>query len=200
MVVEQLTLPEKLQYDTNSTDEVLVAGCLEGDEVAWSNLFQRYNRLIYKVPSSFGFTYIETEEIYQEIAIEIIRCLGALEDRSRLHPWIVTIARRTCIRHLRNTAKYTTVDVQLLENEIEEGVDTLDEMLIRLEEYSLIRKALAELEPRCQTILTELFLCDYKKSHMEVAELLGMPIGSIGPTRSRCLEKLRQRVESLLSA
>jgi RNA polymerase sigma factor (sigma-70 family) len=197
MLVEQIgCTEERLRFTAESTDALLVQGCLAGLEAAWEHLFARYNRLIYKVPTSFGFPKLEVEEIYQEIAIEIIRCLPTLQLSERLHPWIVTIARRVCIRRLRSATKYTTVDVELLENEIERDVDTLEDLLIRLEEYNLIRQALAELEPRCRTLLTELFLRE-GQSHAAVAAALNMPLGSIGPTRGRCLEKLRERVEAL---
>lgn len=195
MLFEQVRKEE--HFIDSATDAKLVQGCLAGNEAAWAQLFQRYNRLIYKVPSSFGFSALEVEELYQEIAIEIIRSLPALQDQERLHPWLVTIARRVCIRRLRSTPNYTMVDVQLLENEIERDVDTLDELLIRLEEYSLIHKALADLDPRCRALLTELFLKEQSQSHAEVAATLKMPVGSVGPTRSRCLEKLRERVEML---
>jgi len=179
------------------TDAMLIQDCLAGDDAAWEQLFHRYNRLIYKVPISFGFSTIEVEELYQEIAIELIRSLSALQDRERLHPWLVTIARRVCIRRLRSTPNYATIDVQLLENEIERGADTVDELLIRLEEYSLIRQAVADLDPRCRALLTELFLREDTQSHADVAATLQMPIGSVSPTRARCLEKLRERVELL---
>ncbi len=196
MFFEQVRKEEE-QFIDSATDTMLVRGCLAGNQAAWTQLFQRYNRLIYKVPSSFGFSALEVEELYQEIAIEIIRSLPTLQDQERLHPWLVTIARRVCIRWLRSTPNYAMVDVQLLENEIERDGDTLDELLIRLEEYSLIRKALADLDPRCRALLTELFLKEQSQSQAEVALTLKMPIGSVGPTRSRCLEKLRERVELL---
>lgn len=197
MLVKQVGRKEEVSYGETAPDITLVQGCLAGNEAAWEQLFLRYNRLIYKVPVSFGFPRLDVEEIYQEIAVEIIRCLPTLREEDRLHPWIVTIARRVCIRHLRNATKYSTVDVQLLENEIERGVDTLEEMLIRLEEYSLIRKALAELEPRCRSLLAELFLREQHRSHVDVAATLEIPLGSVGPTRARCLEKLRQQVEAM---
>lgn len=201
MVVEQVS-PEvaiETEYTADLDDAAIVRDCLVGQEAAWEQLFRRYNRLIYKVPTSFGFSQLEVEEVYQEIAIEIIRCLASLEDCARLHPWIVTVARRVCIRHLRSTANFAVVDLQLLENEIERDVDTVEELLIRLEEYSLLRKALHELEPRCQRLLTELFLKEQPQTHSEVATLLQVPLGSIGPTRARCLDKLRHRVEMLLN-
>lgn len=205
MLVRQVGREEAVQskelYSESTPDPQLVEGCLAGNEAAWEQLFLRYNRLIYKVPVSFGFPRLDAEELYQEIAVEIVRCLPTLREQDRLHPWIVTIARRVCIRHLRSSAtKHAMVDVQLLENEIERDVDTLEEMLIRLEEYSLLRKALAELEPRCRALLAELFLCEQSRSHVDVATTLNMPLGSIGPTRSRCLAKLRQRVELLVNA
>ena len=182
---------------TEAGDPVLVQACLAGDEAAWAALFHRYSRLIYKIPLSFGFPTLEAEEIFQETAMEIVEGLADLRSHAHLHPWIVTIARRVCIRRLRSAPKYTTTDLQLLENEIEQGADSVEEVLIRLEEYSLLRKALAGLDPKCRTLLTELFLKDQPVAHVDVATVLNVPLGSIGPTRTRCLEKLRKEVELL---
>ena len=199
MVLEQVayTAEEDLR---NVEEGVLVQACLAGNEDAWTQLFKRYSRLIYKIPLSFGFPALEAEEIFQEVAMEIVECLDTLQSHAHLHPWIVTIARRVCIRRLRSAKRYNTVDIQLLESEIEQGVDSLDDMLIRLEEYSLIRNALAALEPKCRTLLTELFLKETPMTHAAVAAVLHLPLGSIGPTRSRCLEKLREQVELLTQA
>lgn len=196
MLLEQVaTIAE--QNLVNVEDSVLVQACLAGNEDAWAQLFKRYSRLIYKIPLSFGFPALEAEEIFQEVAMEIVECLATLQSHAHFHPWLVTIARRVCIRRLRSAKRYTTVDIQLLESAVEDGVDSLDEMLIRLEEYSLIRNALAALEPKCRTLLTELFLKDPPLTHAAVATLLNLPLGSIGPTRARCLEKLREQVDLL---
>lgn len=196
MVLEQVTYTAAENF-VNVEEGVLVQACLAGDDDAWAQLFKRYSRLIYKIPLSFGFPPLEAEEIFQEVAMEIVECLETLQSHAHLHPWIVTIARRVCIRRLRSAKRYTTVDLELLESAIEDGVDSLDAMLIRLEEYSLIRNAVAALEPKCRTLLTELFLKDPPMSHAAVAALLKLPLGSIGPTRARCLEKLREQVDLL---
>ncbi len=195
MVLEQVT--NTAANFVNVEEGVLVQACLAGSDDAWAQLFKRYSRLIYKIPLSFGFPQLEAEEIFQEVAMEIVECLGTLQSHAHLHPWIVTIARRVCIRRLRSAKRYTTVDLELLESAIEDGVDSLDAMLIRLEEYSLIRNAVAALEPKCRTLLTELFLKDPPMTHAAVAALLKLPLGSIGPTRARCLEKLREQVDLL---
>lgn len=196
MVLEEVAYIAEQQF-VNVEEGVLVQACLAGNEDAWEQLFKRYSRLIYKIPISFGFPSLEAEEIFQEVAMEIVTCLSTLQSHAHLHPWIVTIARRVCIRRLRSAKRYNTVDLQLLESTIEQGVDSLDEMLIRLEEYSLLRDALAALEPKCRTLLTELFLKDPPLTHAAVAAALQLPLGSIGPTRARCLEKLREQVELL---
>ena len=192
-----LASPPTQRSYAETDDPLLVQACLAGDEAAWAVLFHRYSRLIYKIPLSFGFPALEAEEIFQETAMEIVEGLADLRFHTHLHPWIVTIARRVCIRRLRSAPKYTTTDLQLLENEIEQGTDSVEEVLIRLEEVSLLRKALAGLDPKCRTLLTELFLKEQPVAHADVAAVLNVPLGSIGPTRSRCLEKLRKEVELL---
>lgn len=192
-----LESPSAQRSFAKTDDPVLIQACLAGDEAAWAALFHRYSRLIYKIPLSFGFPTLEAEEIFQETAMEIVEGLAELRSHAHLHPWIVTIARRVCIRRLRSAPKYTTTDLQLLENEIEQGADSTEELLIRLEEYSLLRKALAGLDPKCRTLLTELFLKEQPAAHADVATMLNVPLGSIGPTRTRCLEKLRKEVELL---
>lgn len=184
----------------NDNDEILVQECLAGNEDAWAHLFHHYSRLIYKIPLSFGFPHLEAEEIFQETAIEIVNCLSTLHSPSHLRSWIVTIARRVCIRRFRSAKRYSTVDIALIESINGDDVDTLEAMLIRLEEYSLLRRALSALEPKCYTLLSELFLKEPSLSHAEIAAMLNVPLGSIGPTRARCLEKLRKQVERITRA
>lgn len=200
MHLDKVAATEEQNESNNFNDAnnaALVQGCLAGAEAAWAALFTRYSRLIYKIPLSFGFPLLDAEELFQEIALEIVERLADLREPERLHPWIVTIARRVCIRRFRSAPKYATVDFQLLENEFERDADSLEDLLIRLEEYNLLRKALAELEPRCRALLSELFLKEQPLSHNAVADLLQMPLGSIGPTRTRCLDKLREHVDRL---
>lgn len=179
------------------TDSQLVMACLSGDERAWETLLDRYGRLIYTIPIRFGFTRTVADEIFQEVCLILLEKLKTLQDHDRLHPWLVTITRRTCIQRIRQKDNLALLD------SIDETADTtnpdalVEDAFLRVEEQTLLLDALANLDDRCQVLLRALFLSEPPPSYEDISCDLNIPLGSIGPTRSRCLEKLRNEIAKL---
>ena len=185
--------PPDIQEYTQLDDATLVSACLNGDEQAWVTLLERYNRLIYTIPLRFGFTKAMADEIHQETCLIMLEKLDTLQDREQLRSWLMTVTRRACIKRWRTK---TVEEVELTDAE-QVGYSTIEENMGRLEEQFLIQEAFTQISDRCQHLLQSLFLTDPPLSYDEISEQLDISLGSIGPTRSRCLDKLRREVERL---
>lgn len=169
-------------------DEQLVTACLAGDEEAWSALLDRYNRLIYTVPLRFGFPAAIAEEVFQEVCLILLEKLATIRDRRRFSTWLVTVTRRACLQRLRDQQETHPLE---LREETALAPHTPEAALLLMEEQAIVHRALAKLDGRCQHLVRVLFFDLTSPSYAEIAATLQMPEGSIGPTRTRCLEKLR---------
>lgn len=178
----------------HDSDLELVSACRRGDQLAWEKLVHRYQRLIYAIPRRAGLNEDEAAEIFQDVFTTLFEKLNDLEDPERLQAWLVTTTRRRTLRALsRRPERLTKVDESGGTNEAEAVRDTAplpDEQLMILEEQHQIRTAVSMLDERCQTLVRLLFYQREPPSYAEVAKVLGIPEGSIGPTRARCLAKL----------
>lgn len=184
---------------TNQDDAALIARCRLGDEVAWSALVHRYQRLVYAVVRRSGADDHAAADVFQTVFSRLLAHLPRITQPERLQAWIVTTAKREALR----TRQVALRTVSMTRSEGDEGAaleDTLpddallaEEALDRLQQLDLLRAALDRLDVRCRELLTLLFADDDDRpAYEEVARRLTIPVGSIGPTRSRCLAKLRR--------
>ena len=183
------------QWDASAQDHELINACLTGDETAWALLIQRYRRLIYTIPLRFGMSPAAAEEIFQEVCLILLQKLHTLQDQTRLSAWLVTVTRRACMKHWRQSPTSVSLD-DLVDQSPEYDGDLSKEMLI-LERRHTLQQALERLDERCRQLLEALFLTDNPPSYQQLAHSLDVPEGSIGPTRARCLQKLRQIVAEI---
>lgn len=172
-------------------DAALMKACVAGDEEAWATLLRRYGRLIYTIPLRFGFTRSVADEVFQEVCLTLLEGRDSVRDYRRIRAWLVTVTRRVCIRRLRQRDREQLAE--LLEN-TDAAEDTAESALMALEEEYLIHRALERLSPLCQQLIRGLFFESPPRSYDALAEALNIPVGSIGPTRIRCLEKLRREM------
>lgn len=176
----------------------LIRACISGDEAGWRRFFEMYGRLIYTIPARFGFNAPDCDEIFQEASLEIISGLSAIQQPERLQAWIVTITRRTCIRRFRQQTDKNTIGLDEWEPAELSSMDESILSQIQLEEERvLLYRAMVKLGPKCQQLLTELFLSDEELSYAEIAEKLDMPLGSIGPSRQRCIDALQKVLQQM---
>jgi RNA polymerase sigma factor (sigma-70 family) len=172
-------------------DSALIQACLQGDRSAWDTLVERYARLVYSVPRRYRLAPEDAEDVFQETFLVAYKALGQLKDHGRLSAWLITTAHRQCWRSCRRAARNpNTADLadtpELTEDEVE-----------RFERQHLVRQALTILGGKCEQLLTMMFLGQGEVSYQTIAEKLHMRIGSIGPTRARCVEKLETILETL---
>lgn len=175
------------------SDEALVLACRQGDAVAWETLVRRYQRLIYSIPRRAGLNDDLAAEVFQRVFAILVEKLAAIEQPDRIAAWLVTTARRETWRlSRREVATLAFGDDEDEALALPDGAPPPDEVLLRMEAQHIVRTAVAALDERCRTLLTLLFYCAEPPPYTEIAAALGASAGSIGPTRARCLEKLRR--------
>jgi RNA polymerase sigma factor (sigma-70 family) len=175
----------------------LLRACRTGDSDAWEELVRRYQRLIYAIPRRAGLNDDATAEVFQRVWVALFEHLDRIEQPDRLASWLATTARRETLRQMR-TERTTTSLSPDEESEPLQLADTAllpHEVVERLELQHMVRDAMESLEERCRSLLTMLFYAEEAPAYTEVAAALGLPEGSIGPTRARCLRKLQRIIE-----
>jgi RNA polymerase sigma factor (sigma-70 family) len=184
---------------TGRSDEALLLACRRGDEAAWAELVNRYQRLIYAIPLRAGLDEEQAADVFQGVFAILIERLDDIREPSRLNAWLVTTAKRETWRvtrrliAARSTAS-TTVDPGAAE-EMPDDAPLPGEVLARLEEQHAVRTAVDALDGRCQELLRLLFYDPDSPPYTDMAARLGIAVGSIGPIRARCLERLRRQLE-----
>lgn len=186
----------------DDSDLQLVLACRRGDQLAWEKLIRRYQRLIYAIPLRAGLDEDQAAEIFQDVFTTFFQKLNDIEEPDRLQAWLVTTARRKTWRVIAKAPGRMRPDDEAVEwtNEaaaVRDETPLPDEQLLLLEEQHRIRTAVSLLDERCQKLVQLLFYRSEPPSYAEIAASLGIPEGSIGPTRARCLGKLLRILKKL---
>ena len=184
-------------------DAALVVRCRRGEGAAWEALVRRYQRLVFAIVRRIGLDEHAAADVFQTVFARLVTHLPRIADPQRLQAWIVTTAKREALlalRRGRRTVSMTRADDdaggEAAEWDIADDAALPEDALADLQQQDLVRRALDRLEERCRELLLMLFREDGDKlPYEEVAQRLGMSVGSIGATRARCLAKLRRFVE-----
>jgi RNA polymerase sigma factor (sigma-70 family) len=169
----------------------LTRAAARGDQDAWNQLVGRYTPLVVSVIRSYRLGDEDAADVNQTLWLRLVEHLDRIRDPQALPMWIITTTRNECMKVLRSRQRTRTVDPLVgLDVPDTEGPE-LDEALLAAERQQVLRDAFALLGPACRTLLT-LLMSEPPLSYDEISERLGMARGSIGPTRSRCLDKLRR--------
>jgi RNA polymerase sigma factor (sigma-70 family) len=190
---------------SDSDPSLLVQRCLNGDAAAWQALVQRYAPLVHSVPVRYGLTPAEVDDVGQEVFLALAQSLAQIEDPQRLSAWLMTTARRYSWRALyrrRQEQPASADDLAATESfststPIGQQALTMNELLTGWQRQEALQQGLQRLGDRCRQLLVLLFLDQSEPSYEEVSTRLELPIGSIGPTRNRCLRQLRSILEGL---
>ena len=191
--------PDDIAVDSDAT---LVARCKNGDATAWEILVARYQRLVYAIVRRIGLDEHAAADVFQTVFLRLMEHLPRLTQLDRLQAWIVTTSKREALlqrkRGLRNVSMTRTDedDNRTAEWDIADDALLPEDALAELQAQNQVKHAMAQLDARCRDLLTLLYANeDDKIAYDEVAARLGMPVGSVGPTRARCLGKLRKLVD-----
>ena len=181
----------------------LVRGAADGDETAWRGLVERFSGLVWAVARAHRLTNADAADVFQTTWLRLAEHIGRIERPDRVGAWLATAARRECLQNLRSAAKATpTDDIDRLDiapvvgNPTEEAVLAAEQEREDADRAAAMWRALARLPVRCRELLRVL-MASPPPSYAEVAAALGLPLGSIGPTRGRCLQRLREEMAGI---
>jgi RNA polymerase sigma factor (sigma-70 family) len=170
----------------------LLAGARAGESDAWDELVERYARLVWAVARGFALSAADAADVSQTTWLRLVEHLDKLREPEHLGGWLATIARHECLRMLRrNGREVVGFDADL---DFEAGEPTPEAVVLDTERDRLLWQSLGEISQRCQVLLRALATAP-PPSYQDISAALGMPVGSIGPTRARCLDSLKRRVE-----
>jgi RNA polymerase sigma factor (sigma-70 family) len=175
----------------DATCSEVVSSAADGDQEAWNELHRRYNRMIARVASSSGCAATDVSDVQQAVWMRLLQHIHRLRQPDALGGWLVVVTRRECLRRRDN--RLPTIDV----DEADPAAVTDDEPVtsaLAAERRRAVRQAVATLAPR-RRVLVEAMLDHPELGYEQLASRLSMPVGSIGPTRQRCLDDLRERRE-----
>ena len=174
----------------NSPTADLVSRANDGDTGAWHALVERFAPLIWSICRSYGLGHADAEDVGQNVWLQLVRHLGAVRDPDVLGSWLATTTRRECGR-VRREVYAAPADGHLLADLAAEDAVSAEQELLRAERQAALREAVTRL-PAGHQRLVGLLLADPPLPYAEISARLGLPVGSIGPSRRRCLDRLRQ--------
>jgi RNA polymerase sigma factor (sigma-70 family) len=182
--------------ERRDTEEVgdIVRLAAAGDRGAWERLVARYVGLVWASTREFRLSESDRADVSQTTWLRLLENIDRLEDPERVGSWLATTAWRESLRvaQLRRKVTPTGDEDGLVERDRHQAAP--DESLLSAERADDVRAAVRHLPPQWQSLLW-LLVSDPPLSYREIADRLGVPIGSIGPTRGRCLERLRPLLE-----
>ena len=169
----------------------LVARAARGDPGAWDEIVERYAPLVWSICARFQLSSHDREDVSQSVWLLLVEQLGKLREPAALPGWIATTTQRECLRVVMAAHKSERLGTGL--DDALQFVDhtIIDEEILMAERNAALRAACAELPTRCQQLLAML-TSDPPCSYAQISEKLQIPMGSIGPQRARCLERLRR--------
>jgi RNA polymerase sigma factor (sigma-70 family) len=185
---------ERLEVHVSDERDVteLVRAARAGDSSAWDTLVERYSGLVVGVARAHRLREADVADVFQTVWLRLVEGLSLLREPRALPGWLVTTTRNECLRSIRMEQHTRLTDFGDDEPTLARaGGPDLDEHLLREERRETLRQALASLPEHCRRLLT-LLLTDPPTPYEEISDRLDIPPGSIGPTRGRCLDKLRR--------
>jgi len=182
-------------------DATLVARCRAGDGDTRLPLVRRYQRLVFAIVRRLGEDEQQAADVFQAVFTRLLQHLPRLEQPERLRAWIVTTARREAWRLQRQQRRFLPLPEDddaapaPADSAWRGGADPAqagpEDQWQALQALHQVREAVARLSPGCQRLIALLFDGDETPSYQDAARQLGMPVGSLGPNRGRCLARLR---------
>ena len=173
----------------------LVRRAANGDPRAWEQLIDKYGRLIWSITTGFKLVESDAADVFQTTWMRLIEHIDRIEHADRVGSWLAATARNECLRLLATRKRLVLVH----ENDSFDGPvphePQVDEALLAAERAEVVREAMTHLPRRWQRLM-EMLMSDPPASYAEISDELGLPVGSIGPTRGRCLARLRVLLEA----
>ncbi len=160
--------------------------CRSGDVRAWTDVVKRFTRLVYSIPRRYRLAESDCDDVHQASFAALVTALSKGERIERLGPWLATVAHRESWRIGRNRGR--TLNLADFESVAELNPSVAQQS----EEEQAVREGLETMGPPCRELLVALFGGSGEAHYPSISQQLGMPVGSIGPTRARCLARLEK--------
>jgi RNA polymerase sigma factor (sigma-70 family) len=171
----------------DATHGVLLIQAAGGSQSAWNELVDRFGQLVWSVARSFHLDEATAKDVSQTVWLKLIENCEKIKDPERLPGWLITTCRREALRVSRLRERAIPTE---FEYDIEDDAPSLEALLIQDEESREVVTAFRTLSEGCQQLL-RLLTVDPPLSYEDISEATGRPVGSLGPTRARCLEGLK---------
>jgi RNA polymerase sigma factor (sigma-70 family) len=181
---------QRVDPDDEGSVSELVAAALDGDHSSWNRLVDRYTPLVLAIVRRHRLQGSDAEDVVQTVWLRLVEHLGGIRQPAALPGWIVTTARNECLHVIRGQKLVSPTDLGEQGWPDGAGTPAVDRDLLEAERHEALLIALAELPDRQRDLLL-LLIEDPPLSYEEISRRLGLPIGSIGPTRARSLSRLR---------
>ena len=180
-------------------DARLVGRCVEGDARAWEALVRRHERLVYAIGRSYRLNDDDMADVFQDVFTALLKGLPRMRDGRTLVRWLSStserIARTTALKRRREAAREDH-EAETFDR-LEDSGEAVGADLERVERQHQVRMAMGAISERCKRLLEALYYEDPTPSYGELSKRLGVPVGSLGPTRARCMERLRGHFEQV---
>jgi RNA polymerase sigma factor (sigma-70 family) len=178
---------------------LLVKAAAGGDAEAWRQIVEDYSRLVWSVARGFRLSLADAADVTQNTWLRLVENLDRLQNPDQLAGWLATTTRREALRMIRK-AQREVPDSEEAEASVSFFGDSEDDgdpqtALVAEQDRSDLWQAYATLPERCRNLLRVVAVTPLE-SYAAVATALGMRVGSIGPTRSRCLEQLKRALRA----
>ncbi len=183
------------------TDGELLAACLRGEAAGWEALLDRYGALIYSIARKYGLSDTDCADVFQSVCVTLLEKLDTVRAPAGLAAWLITTTSRQCLAVLRRQNREQAHTVRQIESsesmveslEVENEAELPEQELLALERQRQVRAAIRQLSPNCRKLIAGLFTdAAEQQTYQQLAAGLGVPMNSLGPTRARCLERLRR--------
>ena len=186
----------KIEENVGALDVARLVRCAtEGDRWAWERLVDQYARLVWAITRDFKLGESDAADVAQVTWLRLLENIRKIENPDRVGSWLAATARNECLRCLAARKKVVLAEDGIVLETGSRSEPEIDERLLCVERAQTVRRALSQLPWRWRRML-ELLMTDPPASYAEISDQLGLPIGSIGPTRSRSLARLRELLHS----
>ena len=173
----------------------LMRRAANGDPWGWQGLVEKYGRLIWSITRDFKLVESDAADVFQTTWMRLIEHIDRIEHADRVGSWLAATARNECLRSLAVRKRLVLAHEDDSFDDPARHEPEIDEALLAAERAAGVREAITQLPWRWQRLM-EMLMADPPASYAEISDELGLPVGSIGPTRGRCLARLRVLLEA----
>jgi RNA polymerase sigma factor (sigma-70 family) len=170
----------------------LVARAGDGDQEAWNEVVERYSPLVWSICVRYQLSRQDIDDVGQNVWLLLVEHIGSLREAAALPGWLATTTKHEALRVLQDARRHDRAGLPLEDGMLLDPTDTtIEQEVIVAERDVALRLAFAELPRRCHELLS-LLMSDPPPAYAHISAALCIPVGSIGPTRARCLDRLRR--------